>query len=70
MGGWCPSPQLDSLKGDEALLVCYNDAGLNGSGQLEKLVTVTQIYQFDWLIKNIMPTSAVLSTSDIMTQPL
>lgn len=68
-GGWCLSPQLDSLTGDEALLVCfscYNDASLNGSGQREKLVTVTPIYQFDWLIKNIMLTSAVLATSDIM----
>lgn len=45
---------------------CYNDAGLNGSGQLEKLVTVPPIYQLDWLIKNITLTSAVLSTSDIM----
>lgn len=48
------------------MFFCYNDAGLNGSGPPEKLFTVTPIYQFDWLIKNIMLTSAVLSTSDIM----
>lgn len=65
-------PQLDSLTGD-GLFSCYNDASLNGSGQLKKkkipkkqVVPVTPTYQFDWLIQIIMLTTAGLSTSDIM----
>lgn len=51
-------------RGPAGVFSCSNDA----CGQLEekKLVPVPPIYQFDWLIKNIVLTSAVLSTSDIM----